>query len=241
MAWCRTCRRGCRGSSDSAGLRHDRGARRGERRRGLLGTPAGRAPVAAGVPQRRARVAGLLSGPARYACLARPGVRSPGRGRSSGVGGGDAFLLIAGAGTRRTRTALDTERPPSRLPRSDSTEGLGGRVAAGNSPARAVVRQALPGAASSQPPHMSICHSISRTTSFPVYRRRYSRNGWATRQLICQRSLPTAASTNAATSSAIGAAASATPSRVCTRAASVTLDTNQTPCAACRSAGRSAW
>jgi hypothetical protein len=66
--------------------------------------------------------------------------------------------------------ALDMGRPPSRCSWSDKTEGLGGRVTAGNSPARA---GDFPGAASSQPPHMSISQSISRTTSFPVYGRNY--------------------------------------------------------------------
>src|ERR1700745_1653081 len=49
---------------------------------------------------------------------------------------------------------------------------LGGRVAAGNSPARA--GDSSPGAASVQPPHKSIQLSISRTTSFAVYGRSYS-------------------------------------------------------------------
>src|SRR6201987_6374841 len=49
---------------------------------------------------------------------------------------------------------------------------LGGRVAAGNSPARA--GDSSPGAVSLQPPHKSIQLSISRTTSFPVYGRPYS-------------------------------------------------------------------
>jgi hypothetical protein len=59
------------------------------------------------------------------------------------------------------------------------TEGLGGRVAAGNSPARA--GDSSPGAASGQPPHMSMKLSISRTTSFPVYERPYPWISAATR------------------------------------------------------------
>jgi hypothetical protein len=69
------------------------------------------------------------------------------------------------------------ERPPSRRTWLDKTEGLGGRVAAGNSPARA---GDSPGAASSQPPHMSVSQSIGRTTSFLVYERPYSRTSAAT-------------------------------------------------------------
>jgi hypothetical protein len=67
--------------------------------------------------------------------------------------------------------------------------------------------------------------------------------GYGQRQAIyvrCQRSLRMAASTSSANSLAIGAGRSSLPSRVCTRAASVMLDTSQTPCAAKRSAGRRA-
>ena len=53
-------------------------------------------------------------------------------------------------------------------------------------------------------------------------------------------SLKMARSTNWANSSAVGAGRSSLPSSVCTRAASVMLETSQTPCAASRSAGRSA-
>lgn len=99
----------------------------------------------------------------------------------------------------------------------------------------------FPGAASSQPPHMSISQSISRTTSFPVYRRPYSRSVRATRDLSAQRSQTRAASIRAAMSSASGVSTSALPSSVCTRAPSVMLETNQTPWAANRSVGVSAW
>ena len=75
------------------------------------------------------------------------------------------------------RSSPDMERPPSRRTWLDKTEGLGGRVAAGNSPARA---GDSPGAASSQPPHMSVSQSIGRTTSFLVYERPYSRTSAAT-------------------------------------------------------------
>ena len=101
-----------------------------------------------------------------------------------------------------------------------------------------------PGAASSQPPHMSISQSISRTTSFPVYERRYPRAQTATtdfRRFSAQRSLMIAASTSSAISPDRAAAGKGFPSSVCTRAASVMLDTSQTPCAAYRSAGRSGW
>ena len=103
--------------------------------------------------------------------------------------------------------------------------------------------QPIPCAASSQPPHMSISQSISRTTSFPVYERRYPRTSKATtdfRRFSVQRSLTMAASTSSAISPASDAGCSTFPSSVCTRAASVMLDTSQTPCAANKSAGRSA-
>src|SRR6476646_2675758 len=72
------------------------------------------------------------------------------------------------------------ERPPSRRTWLDKTEALGGRVATGNSPARA---GDSPGAASSQPPHMSVSQSIGRTTSFLVYGRPYPRIRTATTDL----------------------------------------------------------
>src|SRR5690242_13582638 len=78
----------------------------------------------------------------------------------------------------------DMKRPPSRRTWLDKTEGLGGRVTAGNSPARA---GDSPGAASSQPPHMSVSQSIGRTTSFLVYRRRYLRIRTATTDLGLRR------------------------------------------------------
>ena len=62
----------------------------------------------------------------------------------------------------------------------DKTERLGGRVTAGNSPARA---GDSPGAASSQPPHMSVSQSIGRTTSFLVYGRPYPHTCTATTDL----------------------------------------------------------
>ena len=71
------------------------------------------------------------------------------------------------------------ERPPSRGFLVGQNQGLGGRVTAGNSPARA-----FPGAARSQPPHMSVSQSISRTTSFRVYERRYLRTRTATTDLV---------------------------------------------------------
>ena len=71
------------------------------------------------------------------------------------------------------RAAPDMERPPSLWFLVGRTEGLGGRVTAGNSPAREGGVSRKSGAASGQPPHMSVCHSKSRTTSFPVYRRPY--------------------------------------------------------------------
>src|SRR5258705_7314159 len=70
------------------------------------------------------------------------------------------------------------ERPQSRSFLVGQNQGLGGRVTTGNSPARS-----FPGAASSQPPHMSISQSISRTTSFRVYERRYLRTGRQTSDL----------------------------------------------------------
>src|SRR5690349_18871484 len=72
------------------------------------------------------------------------------------------------------------KRPPSRCTWLDKTERLGGRVTAGNSPARA---EDSPCAASSQPPHMSVSQSISRTTSFLVYGRPYPRIRTATTDL----------------------------------------------------------
>src|SRR5690349_6703936 len=72
------------------------------------------------------------------------------------------------------------KRPPSRSTWLDKTEWLGGRVTAGNSPARA---GDSPGAASSQPPHMSVSQSIGRTTSFLVYGRPYPRIRTATTDL----------------------------------------------------------
>src|SRR6478609_5897727 len=79
-------------------------------------------------------------------------------------------------GPTRT-TAARPERPrtwggPRALFLVGQNRGLGGRVAAWNSPALA--GDSSPGAASGQPPHMSISHSIYRTTSFPVYGRPYS-------------------------------------------------------------------
>ena len=87
---------------------------------------------------------------------------------------------------------------------------------------------------------MSTSQSICRTTSFPVYERPYSRSWDPTTNFRCARqpSPATAASTSAAISAASGAACNGTPSRVCTRAASVTLDSSQTPWAATRSATR---
>src|SRR5690349_25122191 len=72
------------------------------------------------------------------------------------------------------------KRPPSRCTWLDKTERLGGRVTAGNSPARA---EDSPCAASSQPPHMSVSQSIGRTTSFLVYERPYPRIRTATSDL----------------------------------------------------------
>lgn len=135
-----------------------------------------------------------------------------------------------------TRLSGDMERPPSRGIRSDKTEGLGGRVTAGISPARTGALTD-PGAASSQPPHMSISQSSSRTTSLLVYPRTYPRFASATRELSRQRSLRMAASISPPTSIADVAGASALPSSVCTRAASVILETSQTPWAATKSAG----
>ena len=135
------------------------------------------------------------------------------------------------------------ERPPSLGSWSGRTEGLGGRVAAGNSPARAgdsLARRATntPGAASWQPPHMSISHSICRTTSLPVYERPYSRSRGATTNF--RRPLNRRAGSRRRRAGPRprprGAGRNGVPSSVCTLAASVTLDSNQTPCAARRSA-----
>ncbi len=173
-----------------------------------------------------------------------------------GDGAGDRVADTAGGAGEQHRGARDSheqsldaqwwqgpdmERPPSRCSWLDKTEGLGGRVTAGNSPARA---GDSPGAASSQPPHMSISQSICRTTSFPVYGRPYSAHP-AVRQPIfglfsAQRSLTMAASTSSAELGGQRGRRQRLAVEGVHPAASVILDTSQTPCAANRSAGRSA-
>src|ERR1700761_3664195 len=98
---------------------------------------------------------------------------------------------------------------------------LGGRVTAGNSPAHSYRQLFRAGAASAQPPHMSMKLSISRTTSSLVYGRPYPGICEPTTEFSAQRSLTIAESTNPANSVAKGDPGNIRPSRVCTRAARV--------------------
>ena len=184
---------------------------------------------------------GALPASASHSCSRRDSVPSERNPSTTDDTHRVSGLCLSSTMPNQHGRALDMVRPPSRCSRLDKTERLGGRVTAGNSPAR--TGGLSPGAASSQPPHMSISQSICRTTSFPVYERRYSRTKTATTDFCrfsAQRSQTIAASTSLVISPASGAGRNAFPSRVCTRAASVMLDTSQTPCAASRSAGRSA-
>ena len=140
---------------------------------------------------------------------------------------------------RPSKKCPDMERPPSKAP-GWTDRKLGGRVAAGNSPARVDRRLFRAIAASAQPPHMSMKLSISRTTSFLVYGRPYPPFREPTTEFSAQRSLTIAESTNSANSAANGERGSRRPSSVCTRAAKVMLETSQIPCAAWRSASRNA-
>lgn len=198
-----TCRPGSRGSSADARDLVRRGSRR--RRVGRVRFRAsGRAADQAfrcARPDHRVRhsgrswVAGPMFERPRRALCARPCGWSASRCRRRHVEAGDAGVrhIRARAGrlsqTRPRVRAIrpsEMERPPSRVFLADKTEGLGGRVTAGNSPARAGREEPSahsPGAASSQPPHKSISHSKSRTTSSPVYERRYPRTPEATTEL----------------------------------------------------------
>ncbi|MDT5211861.1 MAG: hypothetical protein QOK18_100 [Mycobacterium sp.] len=234
MVWCRICPPGLRGSSAS-GPSTTRG--RG-RRSGITqcvwvraGTSTGQHPT-----HHSARGLRRVPGRARGADAARRPGRSAGRRRAD-LGRRAESLREQGSRTRQLvpgQPSPDMERPPSLGSWSDKTEGLGGRVAAENSLARAgdphVEQRILPVLLAGS--HLT-CPYVIQFLGPPPFSCTSDRTPEPmARQPIfatCQGSRAMAAWTSAASSAAIGGVRSDSPSRVCTRAASVTLDNSQTP------------